>query len=550
MERSKRQVKNTKRRNWYAVRLDYTQDEDGWSECGAWHLAHIADPDVVIKGTGMQSLVDRMLSSKPAHWVMVNLDIDGRMLIGYLLHKGWHAIDIGSPKEKEFRPLISEDGKIIRIRIRCSRGLQDVQDLRRLVPVSLATLRGMVTDGVRDWRISDDVCVAARMLSQLNGDDLTRITISSNAYNDLLDMMGRRRFRQLFPKLTSEENKAAADALTGGFVYLKEGYSGKRIGRGLSVDANSLYPSVARVNRLPEGKPHRFEGAPPDDHLLKIYTALVDWDIKEDGLPVLARRWRKYEENEGHSAAPVEVTMTDVDWALFEENYDLEILEYRGGYKFYSRVGTLNSYFDKWGDVKMHSTGGRRLLSKFMINVIIGYFGSRTTRVSRVPILGEDGRVSYELQDPTTTSGIYAPLTAFVNAYGRRELVAAIKANQDRVVYCDTDSMHLIGDEPPKGITIDEGQFGTWKIEKRFSEAVHLREKSYLWTDAETGKLECKVSGMPENIAAAMDYSKFKPGWQNWDRKTGRVEPGLERWLPMVDGERMRLFAGRYRISA
>ena len=543
-------VKQTKRRNWYAVRLDYQQDADGWSECGEWHLAHISDPDVVIKGTGMETLVSRILSSKPAHWVMVNLDVDGRMLIGHLLHEGWHAIENGSPREKEFLPLISEDGKIIRIRIRCERGLQDVQDLRRLLPVSLASLREMVTDGVRDWRISDDVCVAARMLAQLNGVDLTRITISSNAYNDLLDMLGRHRFRQLFPKLTRDENAAAAAALTGGFVYLRKGYEGEHVGRGLSVDANAMYPSVARVNRLPVGRPKRFEGAPPDDHLLKIWTALVDWDIRESGLPVLARRWRKYEEFEGHSAAPVEVTMTDVDWELFRQNYDVEVVEYRGGYEFFSRVGVLNPYFDKWGGIKMHSSGGRRMLSKFMINVIIGYFGSRTTRVSRVPVLGDDGRVSYELQDPVTGSGIYAPLTAFVNAYGRRELVRAIRANRDRVVYCDTDSMHLMGDEVPLGIRIDDTAFGAWKIEKRFSDAVHLREKSYLWTDAETGEIQCKVSGMPENIASTMDYSTFKVGWQNWDPKTGKVLPGLERWLPMVDGERMRLFAGRYRISS
>lgn len=543
-------MKQTKRRNWYAVRLDYAQDADGWSECGQWHLAHISDPDVVIKGTGIESLLSKILVSKPAHWVMVNLDIDGRMLIGHMLHEGWHAIKSGSPKEREFLPLISEDGKIIRIRIRCERGLQDIQDLRRLLPVSLASLRGMVTDGVRDWRISDDVCVAARMLAQLNGEDLTRITISSNAYNDLLDMLGRRRFRQLFPKLTKEENAAAAAALTGGFVYLKKGYAGEHIGHGISVDANAMYPSVARVNRLPVGKPKPFKGAPPKDHLLKIYSALVDWDIKDSGLPVLARRWRKFEAYEGHSAAPAVLTMTDVDWSLFEENYDIEFLEYRGGYEFFSRVGVLNPYFDKWGSIKMHSTGGRRLLSKFMINVIIGYFGSRTTRISRVPILNDDGTVSYKLQDPTTGSGIYTPLTAFVNAYGRRELVKAIKANQERVIYCDTDSMHLLGYDLPKGIEIDNTAFGTWKIEKKFSNAIHLREKSYLWTDAETGELQCKVSGMPENIASNMNYETFKVGWQNWDSNSGHVLPGLERWLPMVDGERMRLFAGRYKISA
>ena len=542
-------MKKTKKRNWYAVRLDYEQGNDGWSKCGAWHAAHISDPDVVSKGMGMQSLVERIVGSKPAHWVMVNLDIDGRLLIGHLLHEGWKVAADTSPEEKEFSPLISEDGKIIRIRIRTTRGLQDIQDMKRLVPMSLTSLRDMVTDGVRDWRISDDVCVAARMLSELNEEDLTRITLSSNAYNNLLDMIGRHRFSQLFPKLTEQQNRDAAVALTGGFVYLKKGYSGRHVGEGISVDANSLYPSVAMVNKLPIGKPKRFEGEPAENGLLKIYTAVVDWDLKRGGFPVLARRWRKHESTEGSSPTPIEVTMTDVDWQLFHENYNVTVTEWRGGWEYFSRVGILNPYMEKWGAIKMESTGGRRLLSKYMVNTLIGKFGSHTERMSRIPVLHDDGKVTYELQPPRKTKGIYTPLTAFVNAYARRELVKAIKANRTRVVYSDTDSMHLTGSEDPKGIKLDDSAFGAWKVEKRFSDAVHLREKSYLWTDKESGLLQCRVSGMPDNIAKTMTYESFKDGWKNWDDKTQKIIPGLERWLPLVDAEKVMMFPGRYRIG-
>lgn len=541
-------AKVKKSRNWRAVRLTYREGEDGWSECDQWKLAHIDNPDVVITGDGMERLVGKIVGEVPGHWVFVNLNTDGRLVMAWLLHHGWRSVDDESPHEKEFRPLIAEDGSIIRIRIRGDKGLQDFEDLQRLVPMSIKSLREIVTDGTTDWRISDDVNVAARMVSKLNTEDLTRITLSSNAYNDWLDTFGRDNARRKFPKMNADVNEASAKAFTGGFTWLSPQWCGKMTPEGISVDANSLYPSVALAEPLPVGKPKRFEGKAEDNGLLTLQTAVVDWSLLEDGFPCLARRWRKWEIDPGESPEPVELTLTDIDWEIFVENYDLTVVEWCGGWQFYPMTGMFDEYFGKWGGKKQHSEGANRLLAKLMCNSLLGKFGTHTKRASRVPVLHDDGTVTYDLQPVKTNHGIYTPLAAWVNAYARRELVHAMHANRDRVIYADTDSMHLIGTEEPKGIKIDPSAFGAWKVEKHFSESKHLREKSYMWTDAETGEVTCKVSGMPDNITRIMDYGKFNPGWKNWDENG--VKKGLERWMPLIEGEHVRMIPGKYKIGS
>lgn len=538
----------SKKRNWHAIRLDLTPGEDGWSEISTWHIAHIDDPDVVITGTGADSLITKIVMAPAGHWVCTNLNIDGRLIIAHLLSQGWTSTNNDTPLTHQFEPLISEDGKIIRIRVRGKNGLQDIGDMKRLVPVSLDDLKSIVCNGDTDWRISDPVNIAARMLHHLNTEDLTRFTLSSNAYNNFLDTITRERFARIFPPLKKRESLTIQQAFTGGIVYLNPTWRGKLTGPGISVDANSLYPSQAISQRLPVGKPKRYEGEPDlTNGMLTVITAVVDWQIKPGGLPILARRWTRFEDNHHASISPTEITMTDIDWQLFQDNYDITVTAWRGGYQFYGMHHIFDNYMQHWGDIKQHSQGAQRLMAKLMLNALLGKFGSRIVRASRIPVMDQQGHVTYEIQDPKTTRGIYMPIAAWVNAYARQELVTRMQANRDRIIYADTDSMHLIGTEEPNNVPIDPAKFGYWKIDKRFSQSKHLREKSYLWTDISTGDLECRSSGMPGNIARIMNYEIFHDGWTNYG--PNGITPGLERWLPIVDAERVKMIGGRYRIG-
>ncbi len=224
----------------------------------------------------------------------------------------------------------------------------------------------------------------ARVLAVFNSEEMTRTTISSNAYNEYLDSVGRSDFRRMFPKLKAYETDLVAEAFNGGFVWVSPEWRSRRTGPGISVDANSLYPSVALANRLPCGKPKPFEGKAEDDGLITLQSAVVDWDIKPDGLPVLPRRYRKYEVEPGHSMQPTMVSMTDIDWQLVTENYDLMIVEWKGGLKFYGQKGMFDEYINKWGERKRHSDSGQRMMAKMMLNSLFGKirYEDKTTQTS------------------------------------------------------------------------------------------------------------------------------------------------------------------------
>ena len=45
-----------------------------------------------------------------------------------------------------------------------------------------------------------------------------------------------------------------------------------------------------------------------------------------------------------------------------------------------------------------------------------------------------------------------------------------------------------------------------------------------------------------------MDWTTYHEGWCNYD-DSGNIKPGLERWLPEIEGVRVRMIPGKYRIT-
>lgn len=532
------------KQEWFAGRMIVEIHDDDTANIAGWRLASWKNPDVTIKGEDTRMLVQRIESMKASHIVMLDLDTEGRLIMEALARMGWKSCE--EPAPNTFRALVTDRGKIMSIRIRVKRGTVTLIDFHRILPVGIKALRTVVCDGDTDWRISDSVNIAARALQLFAGKmGLRRMTLSTNAYQDYLEMIGRKQARRWFPRLTNIEYDYARSAFHGGLVYLRPECIGKDLGKGISVDYNSLYPSVSIANPLPVGRPRQFEGKPGKTAFGTLYIAraLIDWTIKDDGIPVMPRRY--WTDKHGESSDyPVEVTLTSIDWEVMNENYDIDVLEWRGGYSYMAFSGLFDSYVDKWGTMKKEHTGAERMIAKLMLVSLFGKMGSKTER-QNTTVITNDGHVDYELGEVKRTHGIYAPTAAFINAYGRRETAHAIAANRDRVVYADTDSMHLIGYDDPKGIRLDQNEFGAWKVEKRYIRSRHVREKAYCWED-ENG-FDCKCSGMPGNIRAAMNWETFKAGWHNWNAE-GEIIPGLERTSLVSDGEHIRRVPQKFSI--
>ena len=194
--------------------------------------------------------------------------------------------------------------------------------------------------------------------------------------------------------------------------------------------------------------------------------------------------------------------------------YDIDVLMYAGGYKFAARKGLFDEYIDYWGHVKETSTGGLRQLAKLMLNNLYGKFATNPDVTGKVPVYdAEDGFVRYVLGEEEMRDPVYIPVGVFCTAYARRELLFAILDNRERFVYCDTDSLHLLGTEQPANIPIHDKELCHWKVEGTFTRAKHLRAKAYVWDL--NGKFSVTCAGMPDDVKALVNWGNFEYGFSN-----------------------------------
>ena len=97
----------------------------------------------------------------------------------------------------------------------------------------------ILTDEEKDY-ITNDVKIVALALKTLFDEDLTKMTIGSNALNNYKDIIGKNKFSQIFTPISYDIDKDIRQAYKGGFTYLNPIYAGKDVMSGVVLDVNSL----------------------------------------------------------------------------------------------------------------------------------------------------------------------------------------------------------------------------------------------------------------------------------------------------------------------
>lgn len=216
----------------------------------------------------------------------------------------------------------------------------------------------------------------------------------------------------------------------------------------------------------------------------------------------------------------VDLYLTNIDLKLIEEHYDLYDVEYVGGWKFRSKVGMFKEFIDKWMLVKATNKGAIRLLAKLMLNSLYGKFATNPKVTGKVPYLKEDGSNGFTL--PKDENGnvvdefkdpVYTPIGVFVTSYARNLTIRTAQKCYDRIIYCDTDSIHLEGTEIPDVIkdVIDDNKLGYWKHESTFQRARFIRQKTYI--EEIDVKLHVICAGMPDRIKEKVTWENFHIGF-------------------------------------
>lgn len=564
----------------------------------AWATASIDNPDEHTIGTELDEFM-RWIGEHPGNVYFHNLGYDGKFLIDWLYAHGWQFDPSGRLRRtKLFTTLVGRLGQWYSIKLRVynpetkQSHIVKIYDSLKLLPLSVEKIalafelpegKGKIdyerwrpegyemTEAEEDY-IRRDVEIMARALHvSIIDEGMTRMTIGANAMASWKKGFKKQgAWRNLFPKLGNVCDTQIRQSYRGGFTWLDPQYKDVDIEDGISVDFNSMYPSMMISKDFPYGTPVAFSGQYEEDprHPLYVQEMLVSWRLREGCIPFIKPTPDGiFDEHEYPEVVdePVWMWITSVDLALMQEMYDLDVWAYGGGWKFSAMPGEriFGEYVSYWGARKRAAEGGKRLIAKLYLNNLYGKFATRPEPVTKMPFYVDEGGyvamvssdrypVYNEWGELTTAdlSGrapdpVYIPVAAFCTAYARDTLVRAAMANRDRFVYCDTDSMHLIGTEVPAGIRLHDSDFCAWKVEGTFTRARHLRAKTYIWDL--NGEFDVVCAGMPDNIKEHVTWENFHIGFSNLDAD-GNIIPGWGKLLSRAVAGGVQLYEAKFEI--
>lgn len=514
-----------------------------------------------------------------------NLRFDGSFVVNYLLKQGFEHSDSGLPGT--FNTIISKMGHWYMIDVCYGyNGRKKIHtviyDSMKKLPFSvdfigksfkLGTMKTdvdeefyhrprpvghIITDEEYGY-IKNDIEVIADALEIQFAQGLDKMTSGSDSLAGYKSIVSKKRFEMNFPVMSYGMDKEIRKAYRGGFTWLNEKYAGKDLGKGIVFDVNSLYPSVMYTKDLPFGAPIEFSGEYEYDseYPLFIQHITCEFELKEDRIPTIQLKRDKtglFKSNEylhDSKGEVVDMYVTNVDLELIKEHYHLFGLEFHNGWKFKSKKGMFNDFIDKWTYVKITETGAKQMLAKLMLNSLYGKFASNPDVTGKIPYLRADGSNGFYDADDEYKDPIYTPMGIFITSWARHLCISTAQKCFDRIIYCDTDSIHLVGEEIPDAIKdiVDPKKLGYWDYEATFQSARYLRQKTYaqnifqkdsgkrdddgnvIWTSAtskdyERIRFKVTCAGMSDRVKENVTWDNFHIGFESYGSLKGKQVNG------------------------
>lgn len=545
----------------YVVDFECNNHEDDcrvwlWDSCDIFKFKHTY-------GNDLEGFFEWLLQSNAQRIWFHNLGYDASFMIDYLERSTtWSYRDKSKKDPQSFTYDIvkSRGGELYGVtlyldegvgynfktgKFRCKRRRRiDIWDSYKKIPLSVEEIaeafgtvfkkgeidynkrrpKGYETTEEEIEYIIRDTAIIAEALRLMYSKGLTRMTIGSDAVQFFKETIkGVFNLEKLFPSSLWENieiDKFIRRAYRGGFIWLNEKYREKETKPGLVLDVNSMYSYQLKEQLLPYGDPKWFDGEYSYDPDMPLYVVEVSITgrLKEGFIPCIASRGSYlHMDNELITECEdLNLVVTNIDLEMILKSYDIESIAYFGGYKFKACKGVFDNYIDYWMGIKEESTGGLRLVSKLMLNNLIGKFGTNPNVASRVPYIGEDDILKYKSSDEKTSlHPVYLPIPVFVNAYARKLDIETALIFGDRAMYCDTDSVHVEGNSIPDTIEISDSKLGSWKVESEFTRGYYISPKRYVHEiQDEEGKLsvDVKCSGLPNKCKSQVTFENFRVG--------------------------------------
>ena len=544
----------------FAADFETTTDEN---DCRVWAyaLCNVEDYTDFKYGNSLREFFD--FCSNPVTNYKIwfhNLKFDGVYIIDYLLKNGFEWVaDRKDKADKTFTTLITDMGQFYSIVIYFKvkghhTNKVEIYDSLKIFPnFSVERIAkgfnlpiSKLSIDYDEYRepghqlteqeiayIRNDVEIVARALKEMFSRGLTKMTIASDAMQNFKD--GFKGFRKKLPLLDPEVDADIRKSYRGGFTYVNDTWKEKKVGKGVVLDVNSLYPScMSSPYKLPYSQPKRFNGKYEYDEIYPLYVQSItcSFEIKPGKIPsIQIRNHLSFVANEyvkSTNGKEITLFLTTPDFELFQEQYNIHNPIYNGGWKFKGATGLFDNYINYWTEQKIKAgkegNAPLRQISKLLLNSLYGRTALSGTARQKGPYL-QDDIVKFRLLPPETRETVYIPVAAFITAYGRNRTIRTSqtikdytisKYGEDRYYYSDTDSIHgYLTDEDLEElkdvIKIDDYKLGYWAKEAEFDRAIYIRQKCYI--EEIKGKLQVTVAGLPKYLAPLITFDNFKKGF-------------------------------------
>jgi hypothetical protein len=446
-----------------------------------------------------------------------NIAYEAPLLTKQLLENGYkHTSNKFPTKAKEFKKIEGEDLSTFKIMIKYDdEQYISIIDSKKILNFKPEELEKTFLD---EKKKRNNLQIVADSLSIMFDHGFNSDTLSSNAfaYWKKISFIDSNHYKAKFPKVSLEVDDFIRESYAGSWVYLNPETEGKRY-KGITLDVNSLFPSVMYTELMPWGTPKYFKGKYVEDRMHPLYIQRVNFGyvhLKDGKLPCMQFDGpRKLLSNEYLiEEFNIELYLTNVDLELILDSYEVEDVEYIEGYKFRGQIGLFKDYIDYFFDIKINEVGSRKQLAKIFLNALYGKFASKVYRKTFDYNIVDDKELKTVIDNEIGTM-YYTALSAFISSYARRTTVMAANANIDNFLYADTDAIHLkCSLKEVKDIKLDEVKMGYWKIEREFTDSIYLGLKTY--GEKDKNGWTFKVAGLPKEACDNIDPDNFKVGFE------------------------------------
>lgn len=335
-------------------------------------------------------------------------------------------------------------------------------------------------------------------------------------------------------------NKAIVTSYKGGINYVNPMYQNQWIDEDVYVyDINSMYPWIYSTMPMPDIRTLRSVDSLAEDDLGFVMIGKIIAMVKRNKMPLIKLKTGLKHPNSSHYQDVLSINrlfvLTNLEYQYLIENYDIREIEDVHFLKA-DENKQLHEAFSKFcqywykqkKDGRRDGDTTKEWFAKLMLNSLYGKFGQFESQYENYHLTSEDGILVKEDVSKYVDSMWDADLAvaSYITAYGRVKLANDINTvGLDRFCYCDTDSLHILGEAEELDVGLELGQ---WKLEGISKRSKFIQPKTY--GELIDGKWHSVCAGFTDTIP----MEEFEAGLRIMVKRSFLVKGGTQikdRWL-------------------